>query len=235
METGDQHQQIASQDVVNNNIVAKTEEGAIVGDQSNDNGGGTGEAVPSGVDSAGLDTASIHHHLQEIPTFHVDTDGAATTPTPALPEQTAQSNDGANNNRSSLSSMPSIIGTQLDPSKMLSPSGQIKKKRAQLKWEGRNITLGTFYPHEADDKRTQALALAKQWRKMVPKPSREFVIQELERMQIRIVATNFLQCLKTKVNNDGLTPGGINKDDGSGVVVMKADDAYLRDAQLNGE
>ena len=57
------------------------------------------------------------------------------------------------------------------------------------KWAGKTIALGTFTAAEADEKCQRAKALTKAWRQnMRPRLSREWVIAELERHGVRIVA-----------------------------------------------
>jgi len=68
--------------------------------------------------------------------------------------------------------------------------GSLPKKSVHVKWWGKTIALGTFPIAEADEKCARAKALTRTWRStMVPKPSRSWVIGELERQQIRVVAT----------------------------------------------
>ncbi|EJK70919.1 hypothetical protein THAOC_07683, partial [Thalassiosira oceanica] len=50
-------------------------------------------------------------------------------------------------------------------------------------WSGKTIALGTFPHHEAEEKCARAKALTRAWRStMRPKPSREWVMLELERL-----------------------------------------------------
>eukprot|EP00970_Alexandrium_tamarense_P008791 scaffold1698_cov201-Alexandrium_tamarense.AAC.20 len=59
----------------------------------------------------------------------------------------------------------------------------------QQQWAGKTIALGTFPSAEADEKCARAKALTRAWRStMRPKPSREWVMLELERLQVRIVS-----------------------------------------------
>jgi len=61
--------------------------------------------------------------------------------------------------------------------------------RTQSQWAGRTIALGTFPQAEADEKCARAKALTRAWRStMRPKPSREWVILELERLHVRVVS-----------------------------------------------
>ncbi|KAL3783763.1 hypothetical protein ACHAWO_009066 [Cyclotella atomus] len=63
------------------------------------------------------------------------------------------------------------------------------KKAVHVKWAGKTIALGTFPSAEADEKCARAKALTRAWRStMRPKPSREWVMLELERLQVRIVS-----------------------------------------------
>ena len=55
-----------------------------------------------------------------------------------------------------------------------------------VQWAGKTIALGTFPSAEADEKCARAKALTRAWRStMRPKPSREWVMLELERLQVR--------------------------------------------------
>lgn len=70
-----------------------------------------------------------------------------------------------------------------------STTGTATKKSVHVKWAGKTIALGTFPPEEADDKCARAKALTRSWRStMRPKPTREWVMLELERLQIRVVS-----------------------------------------------
>lgn len=63
------------------------------------------------------------------------------------------------------------------------------KKAVHVKWAGRTIALGTFPSAEADEKCARAKALTRAWRStMRPKPTREWVMNELERLGVRIVS-----------------------------------------------
>merc|ERR1719188_2526099 len=58
-----------------------------------------------------------------------------------------------------------------------------------LQWAGKTIALGTFPSAEADEKCARAKALTRAWRStMRPKPNREWVMLELERLQVRVVS-----------------------------------------------
>jgi len=70
--------------------------------------------------------------------------------------------------------------------------------------------LGTFPPQEADDKCARAKALTRTWRStMRPKPTREWVMLELERLQVRKVSGR----LGRKAEKVGSTIN--NSDDGT--------------------
>jgi hypothetical protein len=57
------------------------------------------------------------------------------------------------------------------------------------KWAGKTIALGTFATEEADEKCAKAKALTRAWRStMRPKPTREWVMVELERLGVRVVS-----------------------------------------------
>jgi hypothetical protein len=63
------------------------------------------------------------------------------------------------------------------------------KKAVHVKWAGKTIALGTFPSAEADEKCARAKALTRAWRStMRPKPTREWVMVELERLGVRIVS-----------------------------------------------
>lgn len=63
------------------------------------------------------------------------------------------------------------------------------KKAVHVKWAGKTIALGTFPFSEADEKCARAKALTRAWRStMRPKPTREWVMNELERLGVRIVS-----------------------------------------------
>lgn len=56
-------------------------------------------------------------------------------------------------------------------------------------WAGKTIALGTFPAGEADEKCARAKALTRAWRStMRPKPTREWVMLELERLGVRVVS-----------------------------------------------
>ncbi len=63
------------------------------------------------------------------------------------------------------------------------------KKAVHVKWAGKTIALGTFPSAEADEKCARAKALTRAWRStMRPKPTRDWVMNELERLGVRIVS-----------------------------------------------
>lgn len=67
---------------------------------------------------------------------------------------------------------------------------------ALLQWAGKTIALGTFPSAEADEKCARAKALTRAWRStMRPKPSREWVMLELERLQVRTFSLEFRERL----------------------------------------
>lgn len=56
-------------------------------------------------------------------------------------------------------------------------------------WAGKTIALGTFPATEADEKCAKAKALTRAWRStMRPKPTREWVMLELEKLGVRVVS-----------------------------------------------
>jgi len=73
-------------------------------------------------------------------------------------------------------------------------SGQTSKKAVHVKWAGKTIALGTFPTVEADEKCARAKALTRAWRStMRPKPSREWVMNELEKLNVRVVSGRVAQ------------------------------------------
>jgi len=63
------------------------------------------------------------------------------------------------------------------------------KKAVHVKWAGKTIALGTFPSAEADEKCARAKALTRAWRStMRPKPTRDWVMLELERLGVRVVS-----------------------------------------------
>jgi len=76
----------------------------------------------------------------------------------------------------------------------MSSSSHVGKKAVHVKWAGKTIALGTFPTAEADDKCARAKALTRAWRStMRPKPSREWVMLELERLNVRVVSGRVAQ------------------------------------------
>ena len=74
-----------------------------------------------------------------------------------------------------------------------------------LKWAGKTIALGTFPSAEADEKCARAKALTRAWRStMRPKPTREWVMQELERLGVRVVSGRLGR--KAGDEDDGSSP-----------------------------
>lgn len=67
-------------------------------------------------------------------------------------------------------------------------------------WAGKTIALGTFPSSEADEKCARAKALTRAWRStMRPKPTRDWVMLELERLGVRVVSGR----LGRKAGEDG--------------------------------
>lgn len=57
-----------------------------------------------------------------------------------------------------------------------------------FQWAGRTIALGTFPAAEAEEKCAEAKDLTRKWRSTIrPRPTREWVILELERLGVRVV------------------------------------------------
>lgn len=93
-----------------------------------------------------------------------------------------------------------------DPLPFVPNNAMNGKKAVHVKWAGKTIALGTFAIADADEKCARAKALTRAWRStMRPKPSREWVMLELERLQIRAVTGK-------NANPGG---GGQGKDTGS--------------------
>jgi len=79
------------------------------------------------------------------------------------------------------------------------------KKAVHVKWAGKTIALGTFPSGEADEKCARAKALTRAWRStMRPKPTREWVMTELERLGVRVVSGRLGR--KTGDDDDAPTP-----------------------------
>jgi len=83
-------------------------------------------------------------------------------------------------------------------------SGQTSKKAVHVKWAGKTIALGTFPTAEADDKCARAKALTRAWRStMRPKPSREWVMNELEKLNVRVVSGRVAQKDNSASDSEG--------------------------------
>ena len=84
-----------------------------------------------------------------------------------------------------------------------------------LQWAGKTIALGTFPAAEADEKCALAKALTRAWRStMRPKPSREWVMLELERLGVRVVSGR----LGRKAGEEDEGEGGGGGGGGAGVT-----------------
>lgn len=78
----------------------------------------------------------------------------------------------------------------------------------ELQWAGKTIALGTFPSSEADEKCARAKALTRAWRStMRPKPSREWVMIELERLGVRVVSGRLGRKLGDGEEEEGLPIG----------------------------
>jgi len=87
-------------------------------------------------------------------------------------------------------------------------SGLTSKKAIQVKWDGKSIALGTFPIHESDEKCARAKELTKLWRTtMRPKPSREWVIHELEKLNVRLVSS------RNQKDKSAFEPRGCDQED----------------------
>ena len=83
-----------------------------------------------------------------------------------------------------------------------------------LKWAGKTIALGTFPVGEADEKCARAKALTRAWRStMRPKPTREWVMLELERLQVRVVSGRLGRKEGGGDDDDDDSGGGDDDDD----------------------
>jgi hypothetical protein len=81
-----------------------------------------------------------------------------------------------------------------------------------LQWAGKTIALGTFPSAEADEKCARAKALTRAWRStMRPKPTREWVMAELERIGVRVVSGRL-----TRTKDDEGEDGDSAKPSGGG-------------------
>jgi len=86
----------------------------------------------------------------------------------------------------------------------MSSSANVGKKAVHVKWAGKTIALGTFPTVEGDDKCARAKALTRAWRStMRPKPSREWVMLELERLNVRVVSGRVAQKESSTSDSDG--------------------------------
>jgi len=109
------------------------------------------------------------------------------------------------------------------------------KKAVHVKWAGKTIALGTFPQSEADEKCARAKALTRAWRStMRPKPSREWVMLELERLQVRVVSGR----LGRKGTGDGTDDGTEDDDDDveskRSLVKKKVSDKKIKAYGLHG-
>ena len=97
-----------------------------------------------------------------------------------------------------------VVTTQYSP--YCVPS--ITRSTLNQQWAGKTIALGTFPAAEADEKCAKAKALTRAWRSsMRPKPSREWVMLELERLGVRVVSGR----LGRKAGEEGEDGGGDKK------------------------
>lgn len=83
------------------------------------------------------------------------------------------------------------------------------KKAVHVKWAGKTIALGTFPSAEADEKCARAKALTRAWRStMRPKPTRDWVMLELERLGVRVVSGRLGRKAGDDEEADKKGPGG---------------------------
>lgn len=93
----------------------------------------------------------------------------------------------------------------------MNTSSSMPKKAVHVKWAGKTIALGTFPTAEADEKCARAKALTRAWRStMRPKPTREWVIHELERLNVRVVTGRSGKDDEFEMNDVGLAPMSLN-------------------------
>ena len=75
----------------------------------------------------------------------------------------------------------------------------------------KTIALGTFPAAEADEKCARAKALTRAWRStMRPKPSRDWVMLELERLGVRVVSGRLGRKAGEEEENEKKTSGKSN-------------------------
>ena len=118
------------------------------------------------------------------------------------------------------------------------PEDPNAKKAVHVKWAGKTIALGTFPSAEADEKCARAKALTRAWRStMRPKPTREWVMGELERLGVRIVSGKLG---RKSDEDDGGEPrrpsssnGGFQSGSGSGRNNASAMDMMAAQERLN--
>ncbi|KAL7461947.1 hypothetical protein ACHAXS_002355, partial [Conticribra weissflogii] len=90
------------------------------------------------------------------------------------------------------------------------------KKAVHVKWAGKTIALGTFPHAEAEEKCARAKALTRAWRStMRPKPTREWVMLELERLQVRVVSGRLGRRGEDDEDGEGGSGGSGDEDDDS--------------------
>lgn len=108
------------------------------------------------------------------------------------------------------------------------------KKAVHVKWAGKTIALGTFPSAEADEKCARAKALTRAWRStMRPKPSRDWVMNELERLGVRIVSGKLGRKADDEEGDDrpsGGASGAGNFAMGGGMDMMASQDRPRRDS-----
>lgn len=82
-------------------------------------------------------------------------------------------------------------------------SSSSTKKAVHVKWAGKTIALGTYMNKEADEICARAKDLTRTWRStMRPKPSRKWVMLELEKLQIRKVSSRLGRKCRKEESSD---------------------------------
>uniref|UniRef100_A0A7S4JW40 Helicase-associated domain-containing protein n=1 Tax=Odontella aurita TaxID=265563 RepID=A0A7S4JW40_9STRA len=113
-----------------------------------------------------------------------------------------------------------------------------QKKAIHVKWTNKTIALGTFPVAVAIEKCTRAKELTAEWRKtMHPKPSHNWVMNELERLKIRVLCRDGIpRRKKVSAQNDyeNYVEGSEDEDMGDGGdgddVEVEAVDINMADA-----
>lgn len=102
-----------------------------------------------------------------------------------------------------MSDQESEVG-KCDNGRSSERSASSTKKAVHVKWAGKTIALGTYLNKEADEICARAKDLTRSWRStMRPKPSRKWVMLELEKLEIRKVSSRLgRKCRKEESSDD---------------------------------